>query len=39
MEPQLSIDEVARRTGQTAHTLRYYERVGHGAAVYLEFPR
>jgi len=24
----LSIDEVARRTGLTAHTLRYYERIG-----------
>lgn len=28
MEPHLSIDEVARRTGLTAHTLRYYERIG-----------
>lgn len=28
MEPYLSIDEVARRTGLTAHTLRYYERIG-----------
>jgi DNA-binding transcriptional MerR regulator len=27
-QPHLSIDEVARRTGLTAHTLRYYERVG-----------
>ena len=24
----LSIDEVARRSGLTAHTLRYYERIG-----------
>jgi DNA-binding transcriptional MerR regulator len=28
MESFLSIDEVARRTGLTAHTLRYYERIG-----------
>jgi DNA-binding transcriptional MerR regulator len=28
MESHLSIDEVARRTGLTAHTLRYYERIG-----------
>ncbi|WP_342131638.1 MerR family transcriptional regulator [Hydrogenophaga sp. OTU3427] len=28
MESQLGIDEVARRTGLTAHTLRYYERIG-----------
>jgi DNA-binding transcriptional MerR regulator len=28
MEAHLSIDEVARRTGLTAHTLRYYERIG-----------
>jgi DNA-binding transcriptional MerR regulator len=28
MESHLTIDEVARRTGLTAHTLRYYERVG-----------
>lgn len=28
MESQLSIDEVAKRTGLTAHTLRYYERIG-----------
>ena len=28
MESLLSIDEVARRTGLTAHTLRYYERIG-----------
>lgn len=28
MESFLSIDEVVRRTGLTAHTLRYYERIG-----------
>ncbi|KQQ47605.1 MerR family transcriptional regulator [Duganella sp. Leaf126] len=28
MTSHLSIDEVARRTGLTAHTLRYYERIG-----------
>ena len=28
MESLLSIDEAARRTGLTAHTLRYYERIG-----------
>jgi DNA-binding transcriptional MerR regulator len=28
MESLLSIEEVARRTGLTAHTLRYYERIG-----------
>lgn len=28
MEFPLSIDEVAKRTGLTAHTLRYYERIG-----------
>ncbi|WP_091571668.1 MerR family transcriptional regulator [Oryzisolibacter propanilivorax] len=28
MESQLSIDEVAKRTGLTAYTLRYYERIG-----------
>lgn len=28
MESPLSIEEVARRTGLTAYTLRYYERVG-----------
>ena len=33
MESHLSIDEVARRTGLTAHTLRYYERIGLIAAV------
>lgn len=33
MESHLSIDEVARRTGLTAHTLRYYERIGLISAV------
>ena len=28
MESHLSIDEVAQRSGLTAHTLRYYERIG-----------
>jgi DNA-binding transcriptional MerR regulator len=28
MESHLSIDEVAKRTGLTAYTLRYYERIG-----------
>ncbi len=28
MEPHLTIDEVAKRSGLTAHTLRYYERIG-----------
>ena len=28
MESHLTIDEVARRTGLTAYTLRYYERIG-----------
>lgn len=28
MDSNLSIDEVAKRTGLTAHTLRYYERIG-----------
>ena len=28
MESHLTIDEVARHTGLTAHTLRYYERIG-----------
>ena len=28
MERFLSIDEMARRTGLSAHTLRYYERIG-----------
>lgn len=28
MESPLTIDEVAKRTGLTAYTLRYYERIG-----------
>jgi len=28
MSTALSIDQVARRTGLSAHTLRYYERIG-----------
>jgi DNA-binding transcriptional MerR regulator len=28
MESHLTIEEVARRTGLTAYTLRYYERIG-----------
>ena len=28
MNALLTIDEVAQRTGLTAHTLRYYERIG-----------
>ncbi|RSZ58393.1 MerR family transcriptional regulator [Massilia atriviolacea] len=28
MESHLSIDEASRRTGLTAYTLRYYERIG-----------
>lgn len=28
MKSHLSIDEVAKRTGLTAYTLRYYERIG-----------
>ena len=28
MDASLTIDEMARRTGLTAHTLRYYERIG-----------
>lgn len=28
MNTLLTIDDVARRTGLTAHTLRYYERIG-----------
>jgi DNA-binding transcriptional MerR regulator len=28
MEPCLTIKEVALRTGLTAYTLRYYERIG-----------
>lgn len=34
MESFLSIAEVAQRTGLTAHTLRYYERIGLLAAVH-----
>ena len=33
METGLTIAEVAQRTGLTAHTLRYYERIGLIAAV------
>ncbi|MDN6885575.1 MerR family transcriptional regulator [Variovorax sp. CAN2819] len=33
METSLTIAEVAERTGLTAHTLRYYERIGLIAAV------
>lgn len=33
MDSPLSIDEVSRRTGLSAHTLRYYERIGLIAAV------
>ena len=33
METSLTIAEVAQRTGLTAHTLRYYERIGLIAAV------
>ncbi|RQO47589.1 MerR family transcriptional regulator [Variovorax sp. KBW07] len=33
METSLTIAEVARRTGLTAYTLRYYERIGLIAAV------
>ncbi|WP_093015963.1 MerR family transcriptional regulator [Variovorax sp. OV700] len=33
MEVSLTIAEVAQRTGLTAHTLRYYERIGLIAAV------
>jgi DNA-binding transcriptional MerR regulator len=33
MEPLLSIEEVAKRTGLSAHTLRYYERIGLIAGV------
>jgi len=33
METSLTIAEVARRTGLTAHTLRYYERIGLIAVV------
>jgi DNA-binding transcriptional MerR regulator len=28
VEPRYTIEETARRTGLTAHTLRYYERIG-----------
>ena len=28
MTPHLTIDDVTQRTGLTAHTLRYYERIG-----------
>lgn len=28
MESHLSIDDIAKRTGLTAYTLRYYERIG-----------
>lgn len=28
MESDLTIDQVAKRTGLSAHTLRYYERIG-----------
>ena len=33
MESHLTIDEVAKRTGLTTYTLRYYERIGLIAAV------
>ncbi|MGJ7543461.1 MerR family transcriptional regulator [Variovorax sp. LT1R16] len=33
MDSPLSIDQVSHRTGLTAHTLRYYERIGLIAAV------
>ncbi|MGE8493052.1 MULTISPECIES: MerR family transcriptional regulator [Comamonas] len=33
MEPPLSIEEASQRTGLSAHTLRYYERIGLIAAV------
>ncbi|WP_312528124.1 MerR family transcriptional regulator [Comamonas sp.] len=33
MEPPLSIEEAAQRTGLSAHTLRYYERIGLIGAV------
>lgn len=33
MEPPLSIEEAAQCTGLSAHTLRYYERIGLIAAV------
>ena len=28
VEPQYTIEEAARRTGVSTHTLRYYERIG-----------
>jgi DNA-binding transcriptional MerR regulator len=28
MEPGITIQEAAQRSGLTAHTLRYYERIG-----------
>ena len=34
MESHLSIDEVAQRSGLTAHTLRYYERIGLSAPIH-----
>jgi DNA-binding transcriptional MerR regulator len=34
MEDSLTIADVAQRTGLTAHTLRYYERIGLIAAVH-----
>lgn len=33
MESHLSIDDVAKRTGLTAYTLRYYERIGLIASI------
>lgn len=33
MESHLSIDDVAKRTGLSAYTLRYYERIGLIAAI------
>jgi DNA-binding transcriptional MerR regulator len=33
MESLLTIDEVAKRTGLTAYTLRYYERIGLIASI------
>lgn len=33
MESHMTIDEVAKRTGLTAYTLRYYERIGLIATV------
>ncbi|EPM4908860.1 MerR family transcriptional regulator [Klebsiella oxytoca] len=34
MESHLTINEVARRTGLTAYTLRYYERIGLIASIH-----